>query len=80
MSKEEINKVAQMAHNGLARAIRPVHTMMDGDTLFSMATGAVPGDVNQVGAFAAEVTAQACVNAIKKAGALGGLPGLNGRS
>ena len=39
LTKEETNKVAQMAHDGLARAIRPAHTMFDGDTLFALATG-----------------------------------------
>ncbi len=42
LSKVEATKVAQMAHDGLARAIRPVHTPWDGDTLFALATGAVP--------------------------------------
>ena len=42
LSKEEANKVAQMAHDGLARAVRPAHTMMDGDTIFALATG-TPG-------------------------------------
>jgi L-aminopeptidase/D-esterase-like protein len=59
LDKEQVNKVAQMAHDGLARAIRPAHTMFDGDTLFALATGEVGADVNLVGAFAAEVTAEA---------------------
>jgi L-aminopeptidase/D-esterase-like protein len=59
LDKEQINKVAQMAHDGLARAIRPAHTMFDGDTIFALATGEVVADVNVVGAFAAEVTAEA---------------------
>ncbi len=78
LTKEEINKVAQMAHNGFARAIRPVHTMLDGDTIFSLATGEVDGNVNLIGSFAAEVVARACVNAVKTAHPLGGLPGLAG--
>jgi L-aminopeptidase/D-esterase-like protein len=59
LDKEQINKVAQMAHDGLARAIRPAHTMFDGDTIFALATGEVVADVNLVGAYAAEVTAEA---------------------
>jgi len=59
LDKEQVNKVAQMAHDGLARAIRPAHTMFDGDTIFALATGEVVADVNLVGAFAAEVTAEA---------------------
>ncbi len=78
LNKEEANKVAQMAHNGLARTIRPAHTMVDGDTLFAIATGEVQTNVNIVGAFAAEVIAQACMCAITSASTLGGLPGLAG--
>jgi L-aminopeptidase/D-esterase-like protein len=75
LTKEETNKVAQMAHNGLARAIRPAHTMLDGDTLFALATGDKRGDVNVVGAYAAEVVAQAIVNGVKAAEGAGGVPG-----
>ncbi len=64
LSKEEANKVAQMAQDGLARAIRPAHTMMDGDTIFALAAGEVPADVNLVGAFAAEVMAAAIVRSV----------------
>lgn len=78
LSKEGANKVAQMAHNGLGRTIRPAHTMVDGDTLFSIATGDVQSNVNIVGAFAAEVTAQACIRAVRSASSAGGLPGLTG--
>lgn len=67
LSKEETNKVAQMAHNGLARAVRPAHTLFDGDTLFALATGKKGADVNLVGAYAAEVVAEAIVNAVKMA-------------
>ncbi len=74
LSKEETNKVAQMAQDGLARAIRPAHTMFDGDTLFALATGEKRADVNAVGAFAAEVVAQAIVNGVIAAEAAGGLP------
>jgi L-aminopeptidase/D-esterase-like protein len=74
LAKEAANKVAQMAHDGLARAIRPAHTMFDGDTIFALATGQGPEtDVNLMGAFAAEVTAQAIVNAVKAVQT--GLPG-----
>lgn len=63
LDKVQVNKVAQMAQDGLARAIRPAHTMRDGDTLFALATGGQPADVNLVGAYAAEVVAQAIVHA-----------------
>jgi L-aminopeptidase/D-esterase-like protein len=65
LTKEGINKVAQMAHDGLARAVRPAHTPFDGDTLFALATGQKHADVNLVGAFAAEVVAEAIVRAVK---------------
>lgn len=68
LTKEAANKVAQMAHDGLARAIRPAHTMFDGDTIFALTTGQHPvNDINLIGAFAAEVTAQAIVNAVQSA-------------
>jgi L-aminopeptidase/D-esterase-like protein len=74
LTKEEVNKVAQMAHDGIARAIRPAHTMLDGDTLFALSTGGKSVDVNIVGAYAAEVVAEAIVRAVWAAELLGGLP------
>jgi L-aminopeptidase/D-esterase-like protein len=78
LSKEAANKVAQMAHDGLARAIKPAHTMFDGDTIFSLSTGQEsPADVNLIGAFAAEAVAQAIVNAVQRASPLAGVPALS---
>jgi L-aminopeptidase/D-esterase-like protein len=75
LSREAINKVAQMAHNGLAMTIKPAHTMFDGDTIFAVATGKhPPAEVNLIGAFAAEAVAQAVVNAVQSATALAGVP------
>jgi len=79
LTKEGANKVAQMAHDGLARTIRPVHTMFDGDTVFALATGKPPkkgggADPSVVGAIAAEVLAQAVVRAVVRAESLHGLP------
>ena len=65
LSKEEANKIAQMAQDGLARAVRPAHTMYDGDTIFALSTGEVTADVNLIGAFAAEVFAEAIVRAVR---------------
>lgn len=65
LTKEEANKVAQMAHNGLARTIRPAHTMFDGDTIFALATGQKRADVNLVGAYAVEVVAEATIRSVK---------------
>jgi len=67
LSKEEANKVAQMAHDGLARAVRPAHTMYDGDTIFALSTGGRSADVNLIGAFAAEMLAEAIVRAVTAA-------------
>jgi L-aminopeptidase/D-esterase-like protein len=76
LTKPEANKIAQMAQDGLARTIRPAHTMLDGDTIFALATGQRDADVSLVGAFAAEAFAEACLRAVKSAGSAGGLPGL----
>jgi L-aminopeptidase/D-esterase-like protein len=77
LTKAEATKVAQMAHDGLARTVHPAHTMYDGDTIFALATGEQQEDVSLVGAFAAEVMAEAIMRAVKKAKSVGGLPGLN---
>lgn len=53
LTKEQANKVAQMAQDGIARAVRPAHTMFDGDTLFALSTGRKRADVNLIGAYAA---------------------------
>ena len=76
LTKAEATKVAQMAQDGLARSIRPAHTMLDGDTIFALATGEKKADPSTVGAFAAEVMAQAIIRAVQKAAPAGGLPGL----
>ncbi len=74
LSKEHATKMAQMGQCGVARAVRPAHTMLDGDTLFALATGEKEADVNIVGAFAAEVVAQAIVRAVRCAKPVAGLP------
>ncbi len=65
-SKEEINKVAQMAQNGIGRTIRPAHTMYDGDLVFSLSYGEKVSDVNLVGEVAAEVAARAILDAVSQ--------------
>ena len=61
LTKSAAAKMAQMAHDGLARTIRPIHTMLDGDTIFALGTGktGVSADVSVLGAVAAEVLAEA---------------------
>ena len=76
LTKSEVNKVAQMAHDGLARAISPVHTGMDGDTVFAAATGALSSksDVSRVGALGAEALARAIKQAALCAASIPGYP------
>lgn len=74
LPKEQVNKMAQMAQDGVARAIRPAHTMFDGDTLFALSLGTKRGNVNVIGAWAAEVVAHAIVNAVYKAIPVAELP------
>ena len=76
LSKEQANKLAQMAQDGLARAIRPSHTMYDGDVVFALATGEEAGDINLLGALAAEAVAQAIVRAVETAQSLWGIPAI----
>jgi L-aminopeptidase/D-esterase-like protein len=76
LTKAGATKVAQMAQDGLALAIRPAHTMFDGDTIFALATGERKADISLVGAVAAEVMAEAILRAAKMAASAGGLPGL----
>lgn len=67
LSKSEGNKVAQTAHNGLARTIKPVHTAVDGDTIFVMGTNKVQADLNLVSLIAVEAVEKAVINAVKSA-------------
>jgi len=74
LDKEHVNKLAQMGQDGFAQAIRPAHTMYDGDTLFALATGQRPADFNVISAFAADVVAEAIRNAVREATSMGGIP------
>ena len=78
LTKAEANKVAQMSHDGLARAIVPSHTPADGDTMFSLATGSLEEgfSVSQVGALAAEAVAEAILSAVRSATGAGGIPSI----
>ncbi|RSL15022.1 L-aminopeptidase/D-esterase-like protein [Edaphobacter aggregans] len=68
-NKTQMTKIAQMAHDGYARSVNPVHTMSDGDTIFSMSTGTanVKADVSAIGAVAAVVMSRAIVRAVMQA-------------
>jgi len=80
LDKAAATKVAQMAHDGLARTIRPIHTMGDGDVVFALATGAsgVAAHTTLIGALAAEVLAEAVLRGVRAATSLAGegLPAL----
>lgn len=79
LTKEQANKLAQMAHDGLAMSIRPAHTMFDGDVIFALSTGKadpVP-DVTPFGAAAARALSNAIVTAITQASSLGGIPSIS---
>ena len=74
LNKTQLTKIAGMTHNGFARAIRPVHTMADGDSIYALSTGDLPGDVNVVGALAAHAMERAIVRAVRAARSAFGLP------
>lgn len=76
LTKTQAMRVAQMAHDGFARAIYPSHTSNDGDTIFALATGARDdgADVSRIGALAADIMAQAIVRAAKEATGVPGFP------
>jgi L-aminopeptidase/D-esterase-like protein len=76
LTKTETTKLAQMAHDGFARTINPVHTMVDGDTIFAVATGTheIKGDLTTIGALAAEAMARAVNRAVLTATGISGYP------
>jgi L-aminopeptidase/D-esterase-like protein len=76
LNKEQVNKLAQMAQDGLARAINPSHTMYDGDTIFALSLGDKVGDLTTLGAAAAEVVADAIIRAVQHAEMLAGIPAI----
>lgn len=69
-----LGKVCRLAHDGLARSIWPVHTMWDGDTIFSLSRGGIVADVNLVSLMAAEAMSAAVLRAALKATSLAGIP------
>ncbi len=79
LSREDTNYLARVSHDGLALAIRPCHTIRDGDTMFAMATGRNqdPADLTALGAAAVEATAQAILRAVRLATGLGGIPSVS---
>ncbi len=76
LTKVEATKVARMAQAGLLRAVRPAHTMFDGDVVIALSLGAKRSTVNVVGVTAADALAEAIIRGVKEAKGMGGLPGL----
>lgn len=74
LTKTQANKIASVTHDGYAAAIAPVHTSVDGDTIFTMATGEVDVNADALGALAADVMARAVANAAKNTKPAYGLP------
>ncbi|MEX0583287.1 MAG: P1 family peptidase, partial [Sneathiella sp.] len=81
LTKSEAKRIAIMSHDGLARAIRPVHTPFDGDSIFVLSTekkelsGPRPLGVARIGAMAADCVARSIARAVYNARSLGGIPG-----
>ncbi len=76
LTKEQANKLASVAHDGIALAVRPAHTMSDGDTIFALGTGRLKGDVDmlRLGAAAVQCVSAAIVRGVTMARSLGGVP------
>nr|MDP9324746.1 P1 family peptidase [Acidobacteriota bacterium] len=76
LTKVQATKLAQMAHDGYARAIYPSHLTVDGDAIFALSTSTRPGgaDLNQLGALAADAMAEAIVRAVRAATGVPGYP------
>jgi L-aminopeptidase/D-esterase-like protein len=74
LSKSGANKVAQMAHHGLARVVHPVHTSVDGDVVFAASVGAIDAATDIVGAWGARVMQEAILHAIRAAEGVPGIP------
>lgn len=79
LTKAQATKVAQMAHDGLARTVTPSHTPWDGDTIFALATGMHTGDADllTVGALAADVVGEAILRAVHAARSVGEIPAVS---
>ena len=77
LDKTQLTKVAQLAHDGFARSISPVHTRFDGDLAFALSLGRKHPDLDVIGIAAVEVVAQAILRAVRCARGLGGVPSLN---
>ena len=75
-SKDQLCKIAGMAHNGYARSIKPVHTSADGDSIYAVSTGDIRADKDLVGTLAADVMSEAILSAVKNAESAYGYPAM----
>lgn len=73
-NKSQLCKIAGMAHDGYARCIRPVHTSVDGDSIYALSVGKISADQDLVGSLAAEVMSEAILCAVKSAESAYGFP------
>jgi L-aminopeptidase/D-esterase-like protein len=80
LSKVECNRLARVAHHGLAMAVSPSHTTLDGDTFFALSAGQAEGAYDAVAAVVPQVVAEACRRAVRTARGLHGIPGLADRA
>jgi L-aminopeptidase/D-esterase-like protein len=76
LTRPQARKLAQQAGLGMARAIYPVNTMFDGDTVFALSLGSAQADINVLGAAAADAVVEAILRSVRLAKSLGGVPGL----
>lgn len=76
LTKEGVNKLAQVAHDGLARVISPVHTLYDGDTIFALSLGHATSNALSIGVAASKAVAEAVKRAVRGAKGVLGIPGL----
>lgn len=76
LDKAQATKLASLGQNGLARAVRPAHSIYDGDTVFAMCTGEVSATLDAVGILAAMAVEEAIIDAVRNADSLGGFPAL----
>jgi L-aminopeptidase/D-esterase-like protein len=77
LDKERVNKLAQVAHDGIARTVRPPHTMFDGDTIFALSLAEdakIQANLTALGAVAVEVVSNAILRGITEADSLAGIP------
>lgn len=77
LTKAQCKKISQMSHNGYAKAIFPIHTPHDGDTIFTISTGEIEADITLLGSLATEVVEKSIINGVKNAKSINNIPSCN---